>query len=170
MRVVTDNTPLRYLLLLGYVDVLPALYGRVIVPRAVVTELAHPKAPEAVRAWIATPPAWVDVRQATGTADAALAVLDAGEREAILLMQELQGDLLWIDEEDGYEAATQRGMRCLRTVGLLEHAGQQGLVDLPEAIARLRRTNFRIRPDVLDDVLARDAERRRPQASPEHDG
>jgi predicted nucleic acid-binding protein len=161
MLVIADNTPLRYLILLGYVDILPALYGRVILPRTVVTELQHPKTPPVVRTWVARLPAWIEVRQATSRADAVLAGLDAGERDAILLMQELQGDLLLIDEGDGYGAATQRGLRCLRTVGLLEHAGQQGLLDVPEAIARLRRTNFRIRPAVLDDVLARDAERRR---------
>jgi predicted nucleic acid-binding protein len=161
MRVIADNTPLRYLILLGYVDILPALYGRVIVPAAVVTELQHPKTPAAVRAWMAHPPAWVEMRQATTSADAALATLDAGEREAIVLMQELHGDLLLIDEGDGYGAATQRGLRCLRTVGLIEYAGQRGLIDIPEALARLRRTNFRIRPAVLDEVLARDAERKR---------
>ena len=56
MRVIADNTPLRYLILLGYVDILPALYHRVIVPAAVVTELQHPKTPAAVRAWMAHPP------------------------------------------------------------------------------------------------------------------
>jgi predicted nucleic acid-binding protein len=163
MRVITDNTPLRYLILLGYVDILPALYGRVIMPAAVVTELQHPKTPAVVRAWMAHLPAWVEIRQTTTRADAALAVLDAGERDAILLMHELNADLLLIDEGDGYRAATQRGLRCLRTVGLLEYAGQQGLLDIPEAMARLRHTNFRIRPAVLDDVLARDAERKRQQ-------
>ena len=76
-------------------------------------------------------------------------------------MQELNADLLLIDEGDGYGAATQRGMRCMRTVGLLEQAGIHGLLELPEVIARLRRTNFRIHPTVFDDVLARDAERKR---------
>jgi hypothetical protein len=45
-------------------------------------------------------------------------------------------------------------MRCMRTVGLLEQAGIHRLLELPEVIARLRRTNFRIHPTVLDDVLS----------------
>jgi predicted nucleic acid-binding protein len=93
--------------------------------------------------------------------------LDAGERDAILLAQELHADLLLIDEGDGYGTATQRGIRCMRTVGLLEQAGMRGLLDLPEAIARLRRTNFRIHPLVLDNVLARDAERKRQHSEEE---
>jgi predicted nucleic acid-binding protein len=161
MRVITNNTPLRYLILLGYVEILPALFGRLIIPQAVVHELQHPRTPAVVQAWVAHPPAWCEVRQPMGSADAALASLDAGECEAILLMQELRADLLLIDEGDGYGVATQRGLRCLRTVGILERAGIRGLLDLPEAIARLRRTNFRIRPEVLDDVLAREAARQR---------
>jgi predicted nucleic acid-binding protein len=137
------------------------LYGHVIIPHAVLTELQHPHTPVVVRTWMANPPAWLEIRQTTTIADAALAELDAGERDAILLVQELNADLLLIAEGDGYGAATQRSMRCMRTVGLLEQAGIHGLLELPEAIARLRRINFRIHPTVLDDVLARDAERKR---------
>ncbi len=110
---------------------------------------------------MANPPTWLEIRQTTSRADTVLAELDAGERDAILLAQELNADLRLIDAGDGYDAATQRGMRCMRTVGLLEQAGIHGLLELPEAIARLRRTNFRIHPTVLDTVLARDAERKR---------
>ena len=120
MLVIADNTPLRYLILLGYVDILPALYGHGIIPHAVLIELQHPHMPVVVRAWMANPPVWLEIRQTTTIADAALAELDAGERDAILLVQELNADLLLIDEGDGYGAATQRGMRCMRTVGLLE--------------------------------------------------
>jgi predicted nucleic acid-binding protein len=106
------------------------------------------------------------MRQTTSIADSALTELDAGERDTILLVQELNADLLLIDEGDGYGATTQRGMRCMRTVGLLEQAGIHGLLELPEAIARLWRTNFRIHPTVLDNVLARDAERKRQSTWP----
>jgi predicted nucleic acid-binding protein len=137
MLVIADNTPLRYLILLGYVDTLPALYGRVIIPHAVLTELQHPHTPAVVRTWMANPPAWLEIRHTASMADAALIDLDAGERDAILLVQELHADLLLIDEGDGYSTATQRGIRCMRTVGLLEQAGIRVPLDLPEAIARL---------------------------------
>jgi hypothetical protein len=87
MLVITDNTPLRYLILLGFADILSALFDRIIIPRTVVTELQHPKTPPVVRAWMAQPPVWVEVHQTTRMADAALATLDAGERDAIVLMQ-----------------------------------------------------------------------------------
>lgn len=167
MLVIADNTPLRYLILLEVVDILPALYGRIIIPPAVLQELQHPRTPPLVRATMANLPAWLAIVQTTGIADAALAELDAGERDAILLAQELHADVLLIDEGDGYGEATQRGIRCLRTIGLLEQAGLRGLLDLSETIARLRQTNFRIHPSVLDDVLVRDAERKRQRSAPQ---
>lgn len=97
MLVVADNTPLRYLILLGYVDILPALYGRILIPQAVLRELQHPRTPAPVRAYLAQPPAWLEIVPTTGTADAVLAELDAGERDAILLAQECHADLLLID-------------------------------------------------------------------------
>jgi predicted nucleic acid-binding protein len=60
MLVITDNTPLRYLILVVYVDILSALFGRIIIPSTVVTELQHPKTPSVVRAWIAQLPVWVE--------------------------------------------------------------------------------------------------------------
>ena len=55
MLVVTDTTPINYLVLIGHVDILPSLYGHVVIPQAVVGDLQHPRTPESVRAWIAAP-------------------------------------------------------------------------------------------------------------------
>jgi predicted nucleic acid-binding protein len=49
MIVVADTTPINYLILIGKIQVLPALYGRVVVPPAVVKELANSRTPEQVR-------------------------------------------------------------------------------------------------------------------------
>ena len=43
--VVSDTTPLHYLILIGRDSVLKQLYGQVIVPPAVLQELGHPAAP-----------------------------------------------------------------------------------------------------------------------------
>ncbi|HZL56025.1 MAG TPA: hypothetical protein VFC21_03025 [Bryobacteraceae bacterium] len=55
--VIADTSPINYLLLIGYIHILPALFDRVILPALVRDELNHPKAPLAVRNWIAAPPA-----------------------------------------------------------------------------------------------------------------
>jgi predicted nucleic acid-binding protein len=46
--VVSDTTPLHYLILIGRDSVLKKLYGQVIVPPAVLQELGHPAAPPAI--------------------------------------------------------------------------------------------------------------------------
>jgi len=60
MLVVADSSPLHYLVLIEAIEVLPALYSRVIAPPAVMEELSHPRTPHAVRVWIAQPPAWLE--------------------------------------------------------------------------------------------------------------
>ena len=95
MLIVADTSPINYLVLLEHTAVLPALYARVFLPPAVVTELQDLEAPEEVRAWVANLPAWCEVRRTAPLGEAeTLAHLGAGEREAILLAQELQADFL----------------------------------------------------------------------------
>ncbi len=55
--VIADTGPVHYLILIGHVDVLPALFETVILTSTVQDELASRKAPAAVRQWIAEPPA-----------------------------------------------------------------------------------------------------------------
>jgi predicted nucleic acid-binding protein len=58
--VVADSSPLNYLTLIGSVDVLQRLYGTVIVPQQVISELIDPAAPADVRRWASNLPNWVD--------------------------------------------------------------------------------------------------------------
>jgi predicted nucleic acid-binding protein len=91
-----------------------------------------------------------------------LEALGAGEREAIMLAQEAQADALLIDEEDGRRAASARALIVTGTLGVLERAAERELLDLPDVVARLRATSFRVRESLLLDMLARDAARKRP--------
>ena len=50
MIVIADTSPISYLVSISEIDILPKLYGRVLVPPSVADELRHPRAPEAVRA------------------------------------------------------------------------------------------------------------------------
>jgi predicted nucleic acid-binding protein len=69
--------------------------------------------------------------------------LQAGEREAITLALELGHKALLLDESEAREVARRCGLIPIGMVGLLLKASALGLVSLPEASARLRRTNFR---------------------------
>ena len=85
--VVADTSPLNYLVQIHCQDVLAALYDRVLVPPAVMTELDHPRSRPIVRAWLDHLPQWPEVRGVRSPPIASLAGLDLGEQQAIQLAQ-----------------------------------------------------------------------------------
>jgi predicted nucleic acid-binding protein len=99
--------------------VLPGLYQRVTIPPSVCEELGRSRTPEPVPIWIAQPPAWLEVRAPSGSPDAELARLDAGERDAILLAEELGADQIAIDEIRGRREAQRRNIPFTGTLGVL---------------------------------------------------
>src|ERR1035437_1045932 len=103
MIVVSDTTPLRHLIAIGKVDLLRKVYGAVVVPLTVWSELQAESTPSAVKTWLQSAPDWLQVRCAREPqpGDTSLDSLDDGEREAIRLAVELKADLLLIDEADG---------------------------------------------------------------------
>ena len=141
------------------IGLLPALFEKVILPDAVRTELAAPNAPREVRAWIAAPPPWIEVREAPDSSleEEGLARLDPGEKAAIKLARALGGDLLLMDDRQGVLAARRRGFGVIGTIGILDLAADCRLIDLTEAIARLRQTNFRRSESMLDALLKKHA-------------
>jgi predicted nucleic acid-binding protein len=157
MMVIADTSPINYLILISEVEVLFQLFSRITVREGVVTELQHPKAPEAVRAWINAPPTWLQIGQPRTPIDSALQRLGLGEREAIALAEELGADLLLLDERKGYEVAVARGLRVAGTLFVLEEAAVRGLVNLPESLAALQQTSFRVTPELIQSVLDRAA-------------
>lgn len=156
--VVADTGPIRYLLVIGAIELLPKLYDRVFLPRSVLGELTHLRAPEEVREWALLPPAWVEVREVERS-DSTLE-LDVGEADAISLAQEMGADWVLLDEREGRDRALALNLRVSGTVGVLELAAERGLIDLNDAFAKLRRTNFRIAQQTLREALERDAFRR----------
>jgi predicted nucleic acid-binding protein len=162
MLVVADTTPINYLVLIGQIDLLASLYEQVVIPSAVAAELRHPKAPAVVQTWVANPPPWCAIRQAQGQPDEALMQLDPGEREAIVLAQELGAGAFLTDDLEGRAEAIQRGIAVTGTLGILERAALRALIDLPTVIAQLQTTTFYGPPDIIATMLARDVARKRP--------
>ena len=159
--VVADTSPLNCLILIEAIDLLPRLYGRIIIPTEVVRELNDDGAPRRVSEWAMQPPEWLEVRSSPPSNDPALSLLDLGERCAILLAQSEADVLLLIDEAAGRLEASRRGIPNAGTVGVLRAASIAQLVDLPSALARLVATNFRISRTLLDGLIAEDAARKR---------
>jgi predicted nucleic acid-binding protein len=59
--VVSDTSPLNYLVLIEAVHLLPKLVSGVLIPPTVAAELAHPRTPAVVRQWISNPPPWLEI-------------------------------------------------------------------------------------------------------------
>jgi predicted nucleic acid-binding protein len=155
MIVVSDTSPLNYLILLHADQHMPAVLGEVVAPPAVLEELRTWGASEPVRQWAANPPAWLRLIQ-PATIDASLS-LGAGESAAISLAVELRradpSVRLLIDEKAGRAAARRLGLPLLGTLTVLGEAGRMRLIDLPEALSRLKQTSFHAKPELYDEVL-----------------
>ena len=154
MIVIADTTPLNYLIRIGEVSILAHLYRKIVIPSAVQTELLDIGAPDTVRAWMASPPEWVDVHTADAIPSMFPSNLDIGEIEAIALAETLHADLLIVDDMLARREAERRGLHAVGTLGVLREASKAGLLDLRSALFRLRQTNFRISATVLSYLLS----------------
>ena len=152
MIVVAETTPLRYLVVIECERLLPALYGRVLIPPAVAAELNHASTPQVVRAWLAACPDWLEIRQPIGNLDSEVD-LDKGEREAIALAEEISADLLLVDDWDARLEAERRHLQVVGTLRVLADGAARGLINLEEAFQHLRQTNFRVSSELLDALL-----------------
>jgi predicted nucleic acid-binding protein len=152
MIVVADASPFVVLVAIGHVDVLPTLFAEILIPPQVASELASSRRPQEVRGFIATPPLWLRVLAPSSTES--IPGLAAGETAAIVLAGEVQAGRLIIDEYRGRKAATERGLRVVGTIGVLELAAEMGLIDLKGAFARVKQTDFWISHKLLEERLA----------------
>jgi len=152
--VVADTGPLHYLVLIGHIDLIPALFETVFVPSEVRDELSRAETPPEVRSWIGKPPAWITVVPALpATADPDLLRIDRGERAAIVLADSLKVDAILMDDRAGVAVAKAKGFAVVGTLGILDAAARHGHVDLAQALARLRKTTFRRKDELFDALL-----------------
>jgi len=151
MLVIADSSPVIVLVNIGHVDVLPSLFGEVIIPAQVASELSRPSRPTAVRTFISNCPAWLHIRTPTWAEQ--IPLLQEGETAAINLAAELKADLLLIDEVQGRRAAKERSIPLTGTIGVLELAATARLLDLQEAFERVKKTDFWISHRLLDERL-----------------
>jgi predicted nucleic acid-binding protein len=152
--VVADTTPLNYLLRMGLISLLENLYGHVYLPKAVADEIRHPRAPAEVRFWANNLPAWVTVAEAQKTVDVDLLGLDLGEREAIVLVSQLNAELLLVDDMPARVAAERRGIQIAGTLGILRDSANAGRIGFEEKLAELLQLGFRTTPIVLKQIRA----------------
>ena len=119
------------------------------------SELARAQAPDAVRNWVQAPPAWLEVQTLPGHAfdDETLEGLDDGEKAALALAASLAADLVLMDDREGVRVARNKGFRVIGTLRVLDLGARRGLLDLADAFERIKRTNFRYRQEIMDELL-----------------
>lgn len=156
--VVADAGPLIALARIGQLDLLRRLYGGVLVPPAVESELAIGSERLGARAlegalkagWIR-----VDAIPDGSAIQDLLMLLGAGEAEAIALAAQRQARFVLIDDARGRRIARSRGLPVVGVAGVLLAAKNQREVEGVGPILRaLSDAGYRLAPPLVAKVLA----------------
>jgi predicted nucleic acid-binding protein len=151
--VVSDTTPLHYLVLTGHDSVLGKLFKQVIVPPAVLQELCHAAAPPAISAWVKSPPLWLVV-QAPAFIPAQFDVLDFGERQALALAKEIRADFVLLDDKIARRFAERESLKVKGTLGIVADAAKAGLLNFRQTVEALQRTTMRLDPGLVERIIS----------------
>jgi len=153
-EVVVNTSPLQYLFQLGLLDLLPALYGQVFIPEAVVRELSAGRTRGVSLPDLSSTP-WLTVHPLTSRAVLPLAAgLGRGEREVLALALELAEPLVILDDSLARRFALRLNLPLTGTLGLLLKAKQVGRIDqLGSTLRRLQDLGFRLDEGTRKSIL-----------------
>ncbi len=149
MIVVADTSALNYLIRMKRAEILPALYGRVVIPHAVRDEMLADRAPVEVRSWAAELPSWIDLVSAIHFDPTLPEQLGAGEREAISVALEMKAEVVLMDDQPARLAAEQRGLFVSGTLSVVLQASRLGLMNFEPALMELKNLGFRMSDAVI---------------------
>lgn len=153
MIVVSDTSSLSNLLIIGRLDLLKRIFGRVIVPTAVETELYAVDRNR--REFLKQD--WIEVVRISNERlfRELRENLDIGEAEAITLSLELAADFLLIDDLAARNEARARGVRIIGVAGILVEAKRRGLIESvkPEIEKLVGIARFRMSSNLISEVL-----------------
>ena len=123
-----DTSPLLYLYRIEQLTLLHHQFDRVLVPEAVVTELAKGRAQGVSIPKLNDYP-WIEIQQIElRSVSEAVDSLGAGEREVILLALDGHVDWVILDDLNARHQAEICGLRVVGTVGLLASAKQKNMI------------------------------------------
>lgn len=153
-EVVANTSPLQYLFQLNLLDVLPQLYGEVLVPEGVVREL-RAGAHRGVPLPDLDSADWIRVRNVRSAAVLPLAAgLGMGEREVLALALELEKPLVILDDSLARRFAQRLSLPLTGTLGLLLKAKQNGRIDrIGPYLDRLEALRFRLDASTRASIL-----------------
>ena len=151
--VISNNTPLVALWVLGRLDLLRDLYGEVLIPQAVHDEFL---ATEQVRRQIALKRAsWIKVASVANPKRVLLYIgLDQGEAEVLALAEEQTARLVIIDERKARRYAKRLGLPLTGTLGVLLLAKEKGFIPaLAPLIEELKKAGLHLGTKLVKKVL-----------------
>jgi len=162
MIVVSDASPLAALSFIYQIDLLPTLYGQVLIPEVVWQEVALEGAGQLGRE-ILLKSDWLKRHTVKNRqlVTALLQDLDHGESEAIALAIEENADLLIMDERMGRRTAQHFGLNVIGVIGVLIEAKHRGILnEIKPFLDQLRDiAGFRISFALYQRVLADEKEK-----------
>jgi predicted nucleic acid-binding protein len=150
--VVSDTTPLHYLVLIGRDSVLERLYGQVIVPPAVLQELSHAAAPAVISVWAKSPPAWLAV-QSPAVIPSRFDHLDFGERQALALAKEIHAVFVLLDDKVARRFAESEALKVKGTLGIIADAAKAGLLNFRATVETLQRSSMHLDAKLAQRII-----------------
>lgn len=158
--VVSDSSPLIYLSWVGQFDLLRRLYGTVLIPGAVWSEvtLGGVALTGADELHAGVDAGWVCVESVQPNPhimELAKDKIETGELEAITLASERHAILI-IDDLDGRRVARLLGVEMTGTLGVLVRAKRERHVSTIRPLLQqlIQETNFRLSRQLIDEALA----------------
>lgn len=159
MIVVSDSTPLITLMKATRLQVLHELFGEIVIPEAVHSELtANENYSEEARQVNGSDfirVISVDDKKSVSLLQRA-AGLDLGESEAIIFAENNNADLLLIDEASGRRVAMSMGIKIMGSIGILVSAFREGFLsenEAEDAFQRIRNAKRHISEKLIRDAL-----------------
>ena len=148
MIVVSDTSPITHLIQIGELDLLTKVFGDIVIPVGVHTELLrmHPELPKWIR---------VEAVKNLAVAHSFRNIVDAGEAEAIQLAKELNADRILIDDYQARLLAERQGLRIVGLIGVVLIAKSNGIIPLAKpTLERLRKeSGFFISEAIFKNAL-----------------
>lgn len=137
MTVVSDTSPITNLIQVGRLELLPDLFGKIVIPTSVFDELNRLPEQHTVLQHVN----WLQVTKVKDRTlvDTLLDKLDIGEAESIVLALETKADYLLMDERRGRIKSQELGLAVTGLAGVL-------------LMAKSRKLLSAVKP-ILDDLL-----------------
>jgi predicted nucleic acid-binding protein len=154
-EVICNTSPLQYFYQLGMLHVFQALAGHIIVPPAVVHELAVGRA-RGVSLPDLTVLEWITVRPPASTAVLPLVMdLGPGETEVLALALESTDAIVILDDALARQMATTLAIRFRGSLGVLLDAKQAGLVSaITPLLDQLQALGFHLSAETRQLIVA----------------